>query len=349
MLPLGMPPILGPGMETAYSPPPGTALDLTTAVAPLTRRIQRLRTAPDRVFRGVAIGAGAVTLILIGAIALFLLLKAWPAFRVAGFSFLTTSQWNPDAAHPVFGIAAMLYGTAVIAVIALVLALPVAVATALFVNEYAPRRLVRPMTSLIDLLAAVPSLVFGMWGFFFLQPHIIGVSRFLNAHFGFVPIFHADRALFGSSLFEAGIVVGLMIVPIITAVTRETLARVPRSLVEAAYSLGSTRAGAIRHVLLPYGRSGIVGGAMLGLGRALGETIAVTLVLSISFQISGHILAPGGGSVAALIALKFGEATPFEREALVAAGFVLFLVTLGVNMAARLVVNRFSRVAADLT
>ena len=336
-------------METAYPPPRGTPVDLAPAIAPLVRRIPRMRTRPDHAFRAVAVGAGAGTLVLIAAIALFLLLKAWPALRVAGWSFLTTSQWNPDAAHPVFGIAAMLYGTAVIAVIALILALPISVATALFINEYAPRRLAGPLTSLIDLLAAVPSLVFGMCGFFFLQPHLIGVSRFLNAHFGFVPIFAADRALFGSSLFEAGIVVGLMVVPIVTAVTRETLARVPRSLVEAAYSLGSTRAGAIRHVLLPYGRSGIVGGAMLGLGRALGETIAVTLVLSISFQISGHLLSPGGGSVAALIALKFGEATPFEREALVAAGFVLFLVTLVVNMAARAVVSRFSRVAAELT
>jgi phosphate transport system permease protein len=193
---------------------------------------------------------------------------------------------------------------------------------------------------MIDLLAAVPSLIYGMWGLYWLQPRLAGTSRWLSVHASFIPIFKTSRPVFGSSMFVAGLVVAVMIVPIIASVSRDVFAQVPRVDCEGALALGGTRWGMIRKVVLPFGRSGVIGAAMLGLGRALGETIAVVLILSINFKVTSHILEPGGGSVAALIANQFGEASETGRAALIAAGLALFVLTLVVNMAARLVVNR---------
>ncbi|MGH9165581.1 MAG: phosphate ABC transporter permease subunit PstC [Acidimicrobiales bacterium] len=300
---------------------------------------------PDRVFRGLTGSAGLTTLAVLGLIALFLVREALPALRVAGGSFLTTFEWAPEQGH--FGIAAVLAGSVIIGVIAFVLAVPVAVGTALFINEYAPARLRGALTSLVDLLAAVPSLVYGLWGLYFLQPRLNGSTRWMADHLGFIPFFTSDRRPIGSSLFVAGVVVAIMIVPIVTSVSREVFRQAPWVLREAALALGGTRWGMIRHVVLPFGRSGVIGGAMLGLGRALGETIAVALILGFSFEITPRILPPGGSSIAGLIAVKFGEsAGPIERSALVAAGLVLFVVTLLVNMAARLVVQRGRRAGA---
>jgi phosphate transport system permease protein len=228
----------------------------------------------------------------------------------------------------------------VIAVIALVVALPVAVGTALFINEYAPARVAGGLVPLVDLLAAVPSLVYGMWGLYWLQPHLEGTTRWLSVHLGFIPIFNTSRPVFGSSMFVAGLVVALMVVPIITSVSREVMAQVPKTSCEGALALGGSRWGMIRRVVLPFGRSGIIGAAMLGLGRALGETIAIALILSFDFRITPHVLEPGGGSIAGLIANFFPEAGDNGRTALIAAGLVLFVVTLLVNMVARVVVNR---------
>jgi phosphate transport system permease protein len=294
----------------------------------------------DRVFRAVAAAGAGGVLVILGLVLLFLCLEAWPALRLAGGRFFTTFEWQPDSIPAQFGIAAVAYGTLLIATIALTVAMPVAIGSALFVNEYAPPRLRRPLTGLLDLLAAVPSLIYGMWGLYYLQPRLDGVSRWLTGHLGFVPFFHTDRPVFGSSMFVAGLVLALMVLPVIASVAREVLAQAPRVTCEAALALGGSRWGMIRSVILPFGRSGIVGAAMLGLGRAMGETIAIALILSFDFRVTTKILEPGGGSVAGLIANNFGEAGEVQRHALVAAGLALFVITLLVNIAARFIVRR---------
>jgi phosphate transport system permease protein len=316
---------------------------LAARPVPEPRQIDPGHTTGDRIFRFISAAAAASVLAILGLVALFLCLEAWPALRGAGFSFLTTFEWNPDGTPAHFGIAALVYGTAMIAVIALVVAVPVAVGSALFVNEYAPARLGRPLVTLLDLLAAVPSLIYGMWGLYYLQPLLMGPSRWLTDHLGFIPFFHTNRPVFGSSMFIAGIVVGLMVLPIIASVTREVLSQAPRAVCEAALALGGSRWGMIRTVILPFGRSGIVGAAMLGLGRALGETIAIALILAFNFKITTEVLSPGGGSIAGLIANNFGEAGEAQRHALIAAGLALFVITLIVNTVARLIVNRTSK------
>lgn len=290
-------------------------------------------------FRGMAVGAAWSVLIILGLIALFLVLESWPALQSAGWGFLTRWEWDPDISGT-FGIVSMLYGTVMIAAIALTVGLPVAIGTALFVNEYAPPRLARALVPVVDLLAAVPSLVYGMWGLYWLQPQLMGPTRWLTDHLGFIPIFDTSRPVFGSSMFVCGLVVALMVVPVITAVTREVMAHVPTAAREGALALGGSRWGMIRRVVLPYSRGGIIGGAMLGLGRALGETIAIAIILSFDYRVTTNILEPGGGSIAGLIANFFPEAGPSGVDALVAAGLALFVVTLGVNMVARVIVNR---------
>ncbi|MCU1486312.1 MAG: pstC [Actinomycetia bacterium] len=296
-------------------------------------------TTGDRVFRSVVTAAAWSVLLLLGLIALFLGIQAWPALHDAGGSFFTVFEWDPDGTGH-FGIAALVAGTVIIALIALVVAMPVSIGTALFINEYAPAKARRALTTLIDLLAAIPSLIFGMWGVMYLSPKLDGTTLWLSEHLGFIPIFHTSRAVFGSSMFVCGLVVTLMIVPIITSVTREVISQAPRATCEAALALGGSRWGMIRRVLLPYGRSGIVGASMLGLGRAMGETIAIALILSFNYDITPHILEPGGGSIAGLIANNFGESGDAGRHALVAAGLTLFVLTLGVNMVARFVVRK---------
>jgi phosphate transport system permease protein len=310
---------------------------------PEPRQIDPGLTPGDRIFKGMAAAGAASVLVILGLVATFLLIDALPAIRLAGFKFLTTFEWQPDGSPAAFGIAAVMYGTVLIAVIALVVSLPIAIGSALFVNEYAPARLGRPLVALLDLLAAIPSLIYGMWGLYFLQPKLMGTSRWLTEHLGFIPFFHTTRPVFGSSMFIAGIVVGLMVLPIVASVTREVLSQAPRGVCEAALALGGSRWGMIRSVILPFGRSGIVGAAMLGLGRALGETIAIALILSFNFRLHTEILSPGGGSVAGLIANNFGEAGEVQRHALVAAGLALFVITLIVNTGARIIVNKTSK------
>jgi phosphate transport system permease protein len=217
-----------------------------------------------------------------------------------------------------------------------------ALGMALFINEYAPHRLSQMLTSVVDVLAALPSLLFGAWGFFAFQDRLVPTARYLADHFNAIPIFSltSPNASLTQSSFVAGMVVALMILPIITSVSRDVMAQVPREQCEGALALGGTRWGMIRDVILPFGRSGIVGATLLGFGRALGETIAVALLISISFKANPHILERGAGSIAALIATKFGEAGSLERSGLIAAGLALFLVTLAVNMLARRIVGK---------
>jgi phosphate transport system permease protein len=307
-----------------------------TPVRPVTRR-----NTADRMFRGTVTSAGAFTLVLMALIGLFLLAKSWDALRVSGLSFLTTSQWEPNGG--VFGIAAVLLGTFLIAVVALGFAVPTAIIGSIFITDYAPARIRTPLIWLVDLLAAVPSLIYGLWGRSYLQPKIIPLSDWISTHLGFIPIFQADRAVgFAASTFIAGTVVALMVLPICTAVMREVFAQAPNGEKEGALALGGTRWGVIRTVVFPFGKGGMVGASMLGLGRALGETIAITLIISPTFEISRltHILQTGGNSIASLIALRFSESSSFGISALMAAGLTLFVITLLVNAVASVVVAR---------
>ncbi|MFM7271735.1 MAG: phosphate ABC transporter permease subunit PstC [Actinomycetes bacterium] len=305
-------------------------------VRPVTRR-----NGADRWFRGVVTGAGAFTLALMALIGLFLLVRSMDALRAAGPSFLTTAVWEPDGGS--FGIAAVLLGTALIAVVALAMAVPIAIAGSIFITDYAPARLRTPLVWLIDLLAAVPSLIYGLWGRAYLQPKIIPISDWLSSHLGFIPFLDAERAGgFAASTFVASVVVALMVLPICTAVMREVFSQAPAGEKEGALALGSTRWGVIRTVVIPFGRGGMVGASMLGLGRALGETIAITLIISPTFDLGRltRIVETGGNSIASLIALRFSESSSFGISALMAAGLTLFVITLVVNAAASVVVNR---------
>jgi phosphate transport system permease protein len=299
----------------------------------------------DRIFRGLSLGSGLFILGLIVAIAVFLVWKAVPALRVAGFDFFTEKAWFPDATPAKFGVAALAFGTVLSSLIALVLVVPVALGAALTLTELAPRRLGTMGGYVIDVLAAVPSVVYGLWGVFFLVPRLIPMQRWLAVHASFIPLFQNKGNTFGRSVFAASAVLAIMILPIIAAISREVFRQVPESNREAALALGATRWETIRLSVLPPSRSGVIGAIMLGLGRALGETIAVALVLAATYNINLHIFEPGGNTIAANIATKFGEAGAVGREALIASGLVLFAITLAVNMAARRVVYRSGRVA----
>jgi phosphate transport system permease protein len=315
-----------------------------TSEQPLPSRLAREVRRGDRIFRGLTLGSGLLILVIIVAIAIFLVWKAIPAFRVAGFHFFTEKAWFPDATPGKFGVAALAFGTVLSSVIALVLVVPVAIGAALALTELAPRRLGTIGGYVVDVLAAVPSVVYGLWGVYFLVPRLIPMQAWLNHHLGFIPLFQSPNNTFGRSVFAASAVLAIMVLPIIAAISREVFRQVPQANREAALALGATRWETIRIAVLPPSRSGVVGAVMLGLGRALGETIAIALVLAASFDINFHIFEPGGNTIAANIATKFGEAGAVGREALIASGLVLFAITLAVNMVARAVVYRSIRV-----
>ncbi|HUP84547.1 MAG TPA: phosphate ABC transporter permease subunit PstC [Acidimicrobiales bacterium] len=304
------------------------------------------RNLGDRIFRRVTEAASLSIVALILAIALFLVARAVPAFRAAGLAFFTERVWFPDAPKPQFGIAALVVGTLISSALALVMAVPVALGSALFLTQIATPSVRRIVAPLMDLLAAVPSVVYGLWGVFFLVPKLVPVSKALDRVLGSIPVFDNRSGTYGRSLFAAGVVLAIMVLPIVSALAREIFVQVPEPNREAALALGATRWEMIRLAVLPYSRGGIVGAVMLGLGRALGETIAVALVLASSFKVDLHILEPGGNSIAANIATKFGESGELGRNALIASGLVLFAITLVVNVFARGVVHR-SALAAE--
>jgi len=306
----------------------------------IPRKIQRSLTRSDLWFRRIAVGTGLVTLIILALIGLNLLLQSRTAIHSQGWGFLTNKAWNPQQQPPVFGIAAVLYWTVIIAGLALLIAIPVSIACALYLTEIAPRQSQKPLRSLVDLLAAIPSLIYGMWGLLFLQPHMVPFAIWLSTKLDFIPIFRVSRPAYTSSALIAGVVVSLMVIPICTSVIREVFAQTPQGEKEAALAMGATRWEMIRTVVLPFGRGGIIGGSMLGLGRALGETIAVALIISPTFEIHTSIVETGANSVASLIALRFGEADALQRSGLVAAGLTLFGLTLVVNTIAAFVVAR---------
>lgn len=302
----------------------------------------------DKIFRGVVTSGGLSSLVILGLIFTFLLYQGFTILQSQGLDFITKSDWvaavdennTAVAANSHFGIAAMLIGTLVCSFIAVVIALPISVFTALFLTFYAPDSIKKFMVTLIDLMAAFPSILYGLWGFFVLMPSAVYWAKLLNKFFGWIPFFSMQAPVFDRSPFVAGVVLSIMIIPIVTSISREIFGQTPLDRIQAAYALGSTRWGMIRAVAFPYARSGIVGGAMLGLGRAMGETVAVYTVLNIVYQINWHVLLGAGGSIASMIMLKFGEASPLEMKALMAAGLVLFLVTLVVNTIADFIVAK---------
>ncbi|MCW2714616.1 MAG: phosphate transporter, inner rane subunit PstC [Frankiales bacterium] len=302
----------------------------------------------DRAFRGLSLSAGLSLLGIILAIAVFLVVKAIPALQDNTASFLTDRVWDPNNAQPAFGIVALAFGTVLSSVLALLMALPVALGVALFISHVAPRRLAGVLGYVIDLLAAVPSVVYGLWGIFFLNDKVVVASAFLHEHAGWFPLFGGDD-IFGRSIFLASIVLAIMILPIIASLSREVFLQVPVSQQEAALALGATRWEMIRTAVLPFGKPGVIGATMLGLGRALGETIAVAIVLSPAFVVSLDILSTNSGNtIAANVALGFAEASSTGRGALIASGLVLFAITLVVNVIARAIIYRRREFAGAL-
>lgn len=298
----------------------------------------------DRIFRGLSSSASLFTVLLIALIAIFLASRAFPSILHDKVNFLTSRQWLVEGTNLRFGIVDLLYTTVLSSLLAMLIALPVSIGIALFITQYAPRRLAGLVGSVVDLLAAVPSIVYGVWGILVLAPKLEPVQRGLY-HLGAVPLFK-DQGLGTGTVFDAGIVLAIMILPIITAVSRDVFERTPGAHIEAAWALGATRWEMIRMAVLPHGRPGVVSGAMLGLGRALGETIAVLLILSTrgdGAPFTASLFA-GGETFASKIANAAPEFnTPSQTGAYIAAGLVLFVLTFVVNAAARAVVNRGSR------
>jgi phosphate transport system permease protein len=321
-------------------------MSTTLKVIPDPREITTEPRRSDRVFRGVVTSGGVSSLFILGLIAFFLGYRGFEVIRQEGISFITSAEWSistDDAGNVLesnFGLSAMLVGTILCSIIAVVIALPISVFSALFLNFYAPNWMKKFLVSVIDMMAAFPSILFGIWGFLVLMPSVEYWAKLINKYLSWIPLFEVEPRFFTRSPFVAGVVLAIMIIPIITSVSREIFAQAPLDRIQAAFALGATRWAMIKAVVIPHGRSGVIGGAMLGLGRAMGETVAVYTVLNIVFQVNWHILLGAGGNVASLIILKFGEASPYEIKALMAAGLVLFLLTLIVNAIANIIVKK---------
>ena len=294
----------------------------------------------DRNFRFTTTAAGIAVLGVLAAIAAFLVWQSIPALQNNTGNVFTNQQWLPDADPPEWGIAVLIFGTLWTSLIAMILAVPIGIGTALFITFYAPRRIARTLGFVVDLLAAVPSIIFGLWGLYYFMPQIVPAAQWLSSYLGWIPFFSNDLDLYTKSILIAGFVLAIMILPTVSAISREVFWQVPKGHIEASLALGATRWEMIRMAVLPFSRPGMISAAMLGLGRALGETIAVALILSAVFEINWQITEPGGNSIAANIALKWGEAGANGRSALIATGMALFFITLMVNMTARWVVNR---------
>ena len=318
---------------------------MTTLVPPSPREITTEPRRSDKVFRGLVTAGGLSSLLILGLIAIFLGYRGFEVLVQEGFGFITNSDWsvtvdeNANVVDSNFGLAAMLVGTILCAFVAVVIALPISVFSALFLNFYAPDRLKRFLVALIDMMAAFPSILFGIWGFLVLMPTAEYWAKLIHKYLGWIPIFDLQVPVYTRSPFVAGVVLAIMIIPIITSVSREVFSQAPLDRIQAAYALGATRWAMIKAVVIPHGRNGVIGGAMLGLGRAMGETVAVFTVLNIVFQVNWQVLLGAGGNVASLIILKFGEANPYEIKALMAAGLILFLLTLLVNAIANVIVK----------
>jgi phosphate transport system permease protein len=314
-------------------------------VTPPPRVITTKPRVSDQIFRGIVTIFSFSALVILSLIALFLLLNGGSTLKEQGFGFITNFEWSvitDESGKEIakFGLQAMLVGTLVISVIALVIALPLSVLTALFLTFYAPERVKKMLVTVVDLMAAFPSILYGLWGFFVLMPMAEYWAKLIHKWLGWIYIFDVPQPVYSRSPFIAGLVLAVMIIPIVTSVSREVFSQTPLERIQAAYALGATKWGMIKAVVLPFGAGGVVGGSMLGLGRAFGETVAVFSVLNIVFRSNFQILFTQGGNVASMIIQKFGEAGPKEVNALIAAGLVLFILTLLVNFLANVIVNK---------
>jgi phosphate transport system permease protein len=314
------------------------------------RSLGKTRDGADWAFQISARAIGTVVLLVTGGIGVFLGYQMIPTLHHYGLHFFSERMWNPE--NNVVGISSVVVGTLTVAIIALMISFPLALFTALYITEYSPPRLRGYFVAAVDLMAAVPSIIYGLWGLLLIEPHALFLARFLNEYFGWVPFLHVDipgsspsapsfeQHDFESSAFVAGLVVSMMVIPMGCAVMRGVFAQTPIGEREAAYALGATKWGMIRAVVLPFGRGGIIGGTMLALGRALGETIAVVLIVSPDYLLKLRPLESGTQTIAWLIATDFGDASNIQLSALLAAGFVLFVMTLIVNTLAAIIVNR---------
>lgn len=298
-------------------------------------RARRERSRPgDRVFKGLTTSAAALILVALAGVAIFLTWEGIPGFTA-------TKRDIPGGAGIVAYIWPLVFGTLLAASLALLMATPLSIGVALFISHYAPRRLATPLGYVIDLLAAIPSVVYGLWGITFLAPRLVPLYAWLEHNLGFLPFFAGPTSATGRTIFTVGVVLAVMILPIITALCREIFLQAPRLHEEAALALGATRWEMIRMAVFPYARSGMVSAAMLGLGRALGETMAVVMVLSASGIVTVNLISSVNPStIAANIALQFPEATGTYVNVLIASGLVLFAITFAVNFAARAIVAR---------
>ena len=288
----------------------------------------------DRLFSGAALGAGLLILAVLAGVAIFLLREGWPALTADASEI-------PGGDGLLSYIGPLVFGTVLSAGLAILIAVPLAVAVSLFITFYAPRRLAHLLGSIVDLLAAIPSIVFGLWGIAVLGPASVDFQKWLADHLGWIPLFDGPASATGRTMLVVGFVLALMILPIISAITREVFSRTPRNQIEGALALGATRWEIIKMAVLPFGKSAIIGGSMLGLGRALGETMAVAIILSVSGGVTFDLISSGNPStIAANIALDFPESSGLDVNVLIASGLVLFAITLVVNMAARAVVAR---------
>jgi phosphate transport system permease protein len=293
----------------------------------------------DRIFSGLATGSGVFVITLIGAVAAFLLATAIPSLAKDKASFLTSRIWDVSGNTLRFGIADLLWVTVISSLVAMLIAVPIAVGVALFLTQYVPKRLSRPFGALIDLLAAVPSIVYGIWGYFVFRDHLVPVQHGLSNVLGWIPLLGSEDI--SGTIFLASVVLAIMILPIVTAISREVFDQTPLAHKEAALALGATKWEMVRTAVLPFGRPGVISASMLGLGRALGETIAVTLLLSVTRGAFSLSIFSGGETFAARIANNAGEFdTPLKAGAYIAAGLVLFVLTFAVNAAARVVIER---------
>jgi phosphate transport system permease protein len=294
------------------------------------------RRVGDRVFSNTATVAAVTILALLAGVAVFLVIEGAPA--------VTASASELGGKSFIDYVAPLAFGTVLAAAFAAVVAVPLAVAVALFITHIAPARLALTLGYLVDLLAAIPSIVYGLWGIFVLGPAAVPVMEWLEEKLGFIPFFEGPASTTGRTMFVAGLVLAVMILPIVSAVAREVFSQTPRKLQEGAQALGATRWEMIRMTVLPFGKSSVVSGAMLGLGRALGETMAVTIILSVSGIVTFNLISQSNPStIAANIALDFPESSGLAVNLLIATGLVLFAITLVTNMAARIIINRQNR------
>lgn len=324
-----------------------TLLEERAAAIPAPREITTKPRRSDQIFRGVVTAGGMASLVILGLIALFLSIKGFHILREEKFAFITGSKWEVltdetgNIAQSTLGIGAMLVGTFLAALIAIFVGVPIAVLSAIYLTFYAQGFVKKFLIAFIDLMAAFPSLLYGFWGFFVFMSSAEYWAKLINKFFGFIPFFDVPAPIFERSPFIAGVVLAIMIIPIVTSISREIFDQTPLDRIQAAYALGASKFAMIKAVVIPFGRGGVVGGAMLGLGRAMGETVAVYTVLNVVYQINWQVLFGAGGNVASLILLKFGEAGPYEVDALMAAGLILFILTLIVNALADLLIRRF--------